>query len=115
MNQSNEHLPTGSNGEQDGAGTEWERTAWWGLAMAFAAGFLVLATLTGWPIRPLIPVALRDFSFIILIIPLLVASGLLFQSVRLAFRTPHPGLVGALMLLAFVAGAALTYFIGRVA
>ena len=115
MNQSDEDLQTTSNGDQDGAGAGWERTAWWGLAMAFAAGFLVLVTLTGWPIRPLIPVALRDFSFFIMIIPLLVASGLLFQSARLAFRTAHPGLVGALMLLAFVAGAALTYYIGRVA
>ena len=113
MNHSDEHLPTGSNGEQDGAGTEWERTAWWGMAMAFAAGFLALVTLTGWPIRPLIPAALRDLSFIVLIIPLLVASGLLFQSARLAFRTPHPGLVGAFMLLAFLAGTALNYFIGR--
>ena len=74
MNQSDEHLPTGSNGEQDDAGTGWERTAWWGLAMAFAAGLLVSALLTLWPAH-LFPDMLQVVGVIIHISLLLTAVG----------------------------------------
>ncbi len=114
MNQSDEHLQTTSNGDQDGAETGWERTAWRSLALAFAAGLLVSATLTGW-LTLLFPEGLRAVGVIIQMALLLTASGLLFQSARLAFRTPYPVVICALILLAVVLGGVVLPIIFRVA
>ena len=114
MNQPDEDLPTTSNGDQDGAGTEWERTACWSMAVAFAAGLLTSALLTVWPTY-LFPERLLVVSVIIHMALWITASGLLFQSARLAFRTPYPVVICALILLAGCLGGAVPPVIIRVA